>query len=517
LSGAAETISTPAIGAGCEPRRVNWEIVFVVLVTAAAFVLRIWGISKLHFWDENVYLQNAEVICCGKTNYSELDCRPPLLSLIFAAVFLVWNSTYAACVVTAVINSLGVVLIYLCGRMVASRAAAGIAALLFAFCPFFVSVFAPGFVSDDTGTSLLADSPAVTLILLAFWLLLRALRAPSDLRFGWSGFALGLAVLMRFGSLSTVAILSLLVFAASRWVRAAVAGAVGFGAAMAPYLIWSRVRYGGFLATFIGGWNIFDGEAESPLYYVKNFVNIFSWITVAGLALWVVRWILRGRRPRGSNAQLSSAKDLLLKHSGQLEGFLWLWAGAAFLFFSGLAHKEPRYIMPIEPPLFLLAAIGLGTLVEARSRSWRVAGTALLAGALLCTFAPDRQRFHGRFVDREISEEMRVSEFLTHNVAPTTVLYTNFNYPEYGYYTNLTVYGLSADDATLYDQLNRLPSDGIVIAYKPSSEIATPSLAWLDANPRYKRLREFPLLVLYSYTVRPGDKLLPGGAQWVRP
>jgi hypothetical protein len=322
---------------------------------------------------------------------------------------------------------------------------------------------------------------------------------------------------MRFGSLSTVAILSLLVFAAPRWGRAAVAGAIGFAAAIAPYLIWSRVRYGGFLATFIGGWNIFDGEAESPFYYLRNFVNIFSWITVVGLALWVLRWIGMVRRSHGNDVQLSSAKDLLLKHRGRLEAFLWLWAVVAFLFFSGLAHKEPRYIMPIEPPLFLLTAIGLGTLVEACSRPRRVAGTALLAGALACVFAPDIHRFQGPFIDREVSEEMRVSEFLTHSVPPTTVLYTNFNYPEYGYYTNLTVYGLSADEATLYDQLNRLPSDGIVIAYKPSSEIATPSLAWLDANPRYKRFREFPLLVLYTYTVHPGDKLLPGGAQWVRP
>jgi hypothetical protein len=41
----------------------------------------------VHFWDEAVYLQNPEVICCGKHNFSELNFRPPLLSLIFAAVF----------------------------------------------------------------------------------------------------------------------------------------------------------------------------------------------------------------------------------------------------------------------------------------------------------------------------------------------------------------------------------------------------------------------------------------------
>jgi 4-amino-4-deoxy-L-arabinose transferase-like glycosyltransferase len=517
LSGASETISTPDTTPPSPPRRINSELLFVLLITAAAFLLRIWGISRLHFWDENVYLQDAEVICCGKTNYSELDCRPPLLSLIFAAVFLLWNSTFAACIATALINSLGVVFAYLCGRIVAARAAASIAALLFAFCPFFVSVFPRGFVSDDTGTSLLTDSPAVTLILLAFFLLLRALRVPSGLRFAAAGVALALAVLMRFGSLSTVAILSLLVFAAPRWWRAALATAVGFAAAIAPYLLWSRLRYGGLFTTFVNAWNIFDGEAGSPFFYLKNFVNIFSWITLAGLALYALRSLADTRTPCPIEPQLLSPNGSLLNHRGWLEAFLWLWALAALLFFSCLPHKEPRYIMPIEPPVFLLAAIGLATLVELRSRPRRIAGSALLAVALALAFAPDWHRFHRHFIDPEVSEEMRVSDFLTRTLPAATILYTNFNYPEYAYYTRLTVYGLSADDPVLYDQLNRLPSEGVLIAYKPSDEIASPSLAWLDANPRYKRLREFPLLILYTYTPQPGDSLLPGGAEWPRP
>jgi hypothetical protein len=49
------------------------ESTFVVLLIAAPFVLCLWALSKMHFWDETVYLQNAEVICCGKANYSELD------------------------------------------------------------------------------------------------------------------------------------------------------------------------------------------------------------------------------------------------------------------------------------------------------------------------------------------------------------------------------------------------------------------------------------------------------------
>ena len=119
----------------------------------------------MHTWDENVYLQNAELMCCGKNNYNEIDSRPPLLSLLFAGVFLLWHSDYAAYVVTALLNALGPVVLYLAGRMIVGRAAAAIAALLLAFTPFFVSVFPPvssGFVSFPTGHSLLTDSPALT-------------------------------------------------------------------------------------------------------------------------------------------------------------------------------------------------------------------------------------------------------------------------------------------------------------------------------------------------------------------
>jgi hypothetical protein len=77
------------------------------------------------------------------------------------------------------------------------------------------------FVSADTGNSQLSKSPALTLILLSFWPLLRALRKQTDLRFASAGFVLALTVLMRFPSLPSVGVLSLLVLAADRWWRAA--------------------------------------------------------------------------------------------------------------------------------------------------------------------------------------------------------------------------------------------------------------------------------------------------------
>src|SRR5712692_6065339 len=144
------------------------ESAFVILLVAAAFIVRLWPMSPAHFWDEAVYLQNAEVICCGKTNYSELSSRPPLLSLVFAGVFLVWNNVYAASLVTAFLNALGPLFLYFSGRMAKGRAAAAIASLLLAFSPFFVGAFLAWFVSDDTGNSLLSDRPSICFRWLCF-------------------------------------------------------------------------------------------------------------------------------------------------------------------------------------------------------------------------------------------------------------------------------------------------------------------------------------------------------------
>jgi hypothetical protein len=306
---------------------------------------------------------------------------------------------------------------------------------------------------------------------------------------------LALAVLMRFASLSTVGVLSLLVLGADRWWRAALACGAGIAAGMGPYLCWSRFRYGGFLTTFRRGWRSFDGPGESPFYYLRNFLNIFPWIALAGLALWMGHWAWETWKRKEGDRRIGADE----KRSLWLQGFLWLWLAVPLVFFSALHHKEPRYIMPVAPPLFLLAGIGLSVVVRAGQSAVRWAGTAVLVGALIFTFLPDRHRFDDPFVDDEESAEMQVSEFLTDTLPPATVLYSNFNYPVFGWLTNLPIHRLPEGGPDLYDALNHLPGDGILIAYRPSDEIAEPRLEWLDSNPHFRRFREFPVLVLYEY------------------
>jgi hypothetical protein len=375
---------------------------------------------------------------------------------------------------------------------VVGRVAAGIAALLLGFTPFFVSVFpaasgAPGtgFVSFPTGHSLLSDSPALTLIVLAFWLLVRGLEEDSVWEFGAAGVVLAMTVLMRFPSLASVGVLSLLTLAGVRRWRAMLACAAGFAVGMAPYLCWSRWKYGGFLATFLSGWDNFSGPTHSGWYYVRWSGVIFGWVAVAGVALWAGRavwtmWRLKGAWEWG------------------WEGYLVLWAVVLLGFFSALGHKEPRYVMPAAPPIFLLAGVGLSALLRGRKR---VVWAGVLVVALGIAFWPDRQRFATGFVDHAVSEEMVVSEYLNATVSPGTLIYANLGYPDFAYYGNFDVEALAESGDDLYDSLKGLDRDGIFVAYTQYEPGVPPEppIAWLDANPHFRKMKVFPTIVVYAF------------------
>jgi 4-amino-4-deoxy-L-arabinose transferase-like glycosyltransferase len=433
-----------------------------------------------------------------------------LISLLFAGVFLLWHHVYAAAIVTALLNALGAAWLYLAGRMFTDRRAAAIAAILLGCAPFFVGVFpdGDGFAVNHGGHSLLTDAPALSLIVLAFWLLLRALARQTSLRFGFAGFALALSVLMRFGSLSSVGVLGLLVLAAHRRIKATLACAIGFFVGFGPYLCWSRWRYGGFLTTLQNGWTNFEGPRKSPFFYLKLYGDIFTWISLAGIVLWFMQWAWE---MKNKNSTMLPNELAAARYSRRMQGFLSLWLVVVLVFFSSLRHSEPRYIMPVAPPLFLLAGIGLSVLLKGRTPATRWGGAALLAAAMIYTFLPLRERLRGNFIDDSVSEEMTVSAFLNRSVPAGTVLHTNMNYPDFGYYTNLPIEPLPESGPKLYKDLGQLSNGDLLIAYKILDDGTTPepSMSWIDSNPSFQRLKEFPSLILYKYqtpSVIPSEK-----------
>ena len=458
----------------------------------------------MHYWDENVYLLNAEYFGFGKAGYTEIASRPPLLSLLFAGIFKVWHSDYAAEILAAAINAVAPAFLYLAGRKTLGKTAAALAALLLAFGPYFVGVIpdaAFGFLPYCDESKLLTDCPALTLIVLSLWLMVRALEVETDARFACVGFCFALALLMRFGSLASIGVLALLVLGAGKPLRAATACAVGFIAGMAPYLCWSRLHFGGFLVTIRNGWSNANGPAEPFLYYVQHLPQLISWTAIAGLILCAWRWIVIfvGREGRDqlepdSNATIETKRRRWV-------GFLWLWAFVILIFFSSLSHKELRYAIPLVPPLLLLAGVGLSALVENPRTMIRRAGTIALVAAMLAALWPSHHRFDAGFLDSSKSDEMEAAEFLRQNVPTSTTLYANLNYPDIAWYTGMTTHALPEGGDALAQALNKIPNDSILIAYKQNDSDGSPAeplISSLNANTHFTRLKEFDNIVLYK-------------------
>lgn len=445
----------------------------------------------MHFWDETVYLQNAEVICCGKHNYSELSSRPPLLSLLYAGSFQLWHHVYIASLLVAGLNGLAPLFLYWAGKRLAGRTAGGISALLLAFSPFFV----------ETGNSLLTDNPALTLLLFSFCLLLKGLATDKQGWFALAGFLTALAGLMRFTSLITVFVFPLyLIWPRKRW-KSAGLFAVGVALGFAPYLLWSRFEYGSLFFTLQEARRNVGGSIEPWTFFIDNFSQIFPWLSLAGVGLWVVTWLLHESKTRARGATQSLASQ----GSGEIvprlasDVILCWWMVIVLAYFSAVPHKELRYLIPLAAPWFLLSGRGLAVLTSAQSRFTHAAGIAVLLLTMGFTFAPIRARFSSPLIEPYISEEKRVADYLNEvDTKRLGALYVNYNSPVFAYYTRLPIRILVEEGMEFYTNFpGNMPSDGYLILYKDLQKEPRP--IWAEVNPHFRRLREYPSLVVYEY------------------
>jgi 4-amino-4-deoxy-L-arabinose transferase-like glycosyltransferase len=465
------------------PRGRLLEIVFVGALFAAAFAVRLWPVWQVHFWDEAVYLQNAETICCGKDTYSELYFRPPLISLLYAGAFRIWHDVFAASLVAALLNALGPAALYVAGRLLHGRVAGAIAGALLAFAPFFVT--------GDTGNSLLTDSPAVSLLCIALALAVSAARGDSVVLFGLAGAVTGLAGLMRFTSLLAVVVLPLYALGRRRPWFSLAAYASGVVVAFAPYLAWSRARYGGFLATIREAQIAVGGSVvEAPTYYLQHFPEILPWLAIAGVALAPVAWLLDRRSADREDRPLAA------------DAILWWWALAVVAYFSTTPHKELRYLLPLAPSWLLLAGRGLALAARPRALSVRIVAAGAVLAALFITARPAFDRFSTPFLSSFVSEEVHVGEFLDTAARPGEVLYANFNYPVLALYSHLRVHLIKPDDRFYEHFPANMPDDGLLVLYKDVELL--PRTAWADRLPQFTRVREFPSLIVYRYHRDPG-------------
>jgi hypothetical protein len=124
-------------------------------------------------------------------------------------------------------------------------------------------------------------------------------------------------------------------------------------------------------------------------------------------------------------------------------------------------------------------------------------GALLVTAFLVFTFFPLRERFSLPFVDPATPEEVVASRFLQTDLPPGTILYMSFNYPVFAFYTSYRIHELSAVGPALYNDIEQIPPGEVLIVYRKTDEVWEPDIDWVNANPKFQRMRDFSTFVIY--------------------
>jgi len=417
----------------------KWLVVLIILLFLVAFILRLVPIRMSHGWDETVYLQHAEIIFSDRDNFDERAIRPPLISIFIALGYFIYHSVVTASIITALLGALGVVFIFLVGKKLYNTNVGLIAAIILALTPFIIK----------NSNLIMADVPVATLLTISFYLLL--FHEKKWLMF-FAGIFLGLSVLTKFP-----AVLIILVFIAYFYINRVkwnkiLLSILGFSIVMIPYFIWCYVKFGNFLEPFITAPK-FAAVTNQPFYfYLINLYTVFTIIIILGLVLWIMSIIIKIRKKDYSEINI--------------DFILMFWIFILLIYLSNNPHKLLRYLMPIAPPLILLASKGFDSTLSKIGKWARpilILAIIVYLGFLVSSLQVIDYLQKGEIVDYTKSDEVKISEYIINEMNYTGIVYASHEWPIIAYYTGLNMTHISYNEK-VYEQISVvMPKIGIIV------------------------------------------------------
>ncbi len=478
----------------------QWKLLagglIAAVITVLAFLVRLFPVHMSHWWDEAVYLQHAEVIFSGRTNWDELTLRPPMLSVLIAGAFLIRHDVVSASVLVALLSALGVLFMYLLGKVLYDSTVGLLAAAFIAVTPYFITA----------SHWIMIDVPSTTFLTIAFYLLVVATKRDSEVLYTLSGAMFGAAILTRFTSLIVILVVPLyFLIIKVRWSRLLYVIA-GSSALLIPYFAWAQMRYGFFLSPFITAHRAVSDSVGDASYYFSHFTEIYPLFVVIGLIIYFVAVLVRVR-PFTAREEDVLVLGIRLKvdvkaveNLRSTEAVLILWIVLFFAYMSTTPHKEPRYILPLAPPLLLLASLGYAHLL--RQKNWLRVGAAAL---LLVLTAPALQaalkNLRPPYVISEVTETVSASRFLVSLRQRGAVVYANYDYPVLAYYTGLPTVVVPSDQSFYSEYPKLMKRPGFFVFYRGLQK--EPTQTWLNTQPSFRKIRESREIIIYRFEPAP--------------
>jgi 4-amino-4-deoxy-L-arabinose transferase-like glycosyltransferase len=489
--------------------RLNYSLLLAVILLLALLV-RTVPLTYSHFWDETVFLQHAKVILDSRTNFDELALRPPLLSVLYALGFAIWDNVYVANLVQGVVTTLVVLFAFLYVRGVFGVAAAFFSAFLFAFTPYFA----------EASHQLLTDMPALALMLAAMWLFDK----PGPRLALLAGAVYALAIQTRFTSLFLIFYFALDATLSPKKLRNLALLLAGAAAAITPYLLWVRWNYGSFFFPFVMARRIVT-EWTAPVparFYWNALTEIFPysmWLFFGvGALLPIARWA-RWRRNGDGARSLASITESSDQTKRQIVLLIW---GAAFLVYMlRIPHKEVRYLLPLAIPVGVISALGLAALCRWFARQTtpvRVVGLLLGVAIMIVDYATPFQKLMGPWYDqsliepwikeREVWETVQIARYLREVSTPDDTIYAAHNFPVLAFYSErrtVSLLPIQENFNQAWPDLMKQP--GFLVYFHPDKikEIHSinpslkPDRRFLENCPNFRVDRVFPTATVYRY------------------
>ncbi|QQG38447.1 MAG: glycosyltransferase family 39 protein [Candidatus Woesearchaeota archaeon] len=450
-------------------KKINY---FIFLIFLVAFLIRLFPIPQELIWDEAVYLQHTDIISGGSNTYNEFYFRPPILPLILSIGKIFADSLIPSYFIVALISALGTIFIYLLGKELFNKQVGVISSIMLALSPFLI----------QTSHQILTDNTAITISLISLYLFIKAIKTKKNYLFVLAGVFLSVSILTKYTSLILIPTILLFALFNNTKIRNYLSTIIGFLIPMIPFFIFLTLNNINILSPFLTYLNASRAETLPILCnYTKSFLIVFPIITILGLILLLMPLI----------KNKLNKNDLILA----------IWITAFLAFMQTIHYREPRYLLVIAPPIFLLSSRGIYFFFKEKLKFKKITITLFILLAII-SFIPFVPLTECYPKEQANQETPIIANYIKINLDKNKILYANHYYPLLAYYTKFNTTVVWPQNEEFYKVFPKnMQKEGYFIYYKG---IKHPDQQFLDNNEKFIKLKEFDTAILYSYNPQEG-------------